>query len=100
MTMSKIIAVLEHCANDSDELFFVDIDKLDVADPEIKQYHDAVVEGCKKRGSKKNSTGGNVAMNYNSSDRKWRAAIVEPPCNVADRSEIWEGTLDEDNDDE
>ena len=87
-----IVVVHEHCVDDEDATFIVDLnalDALDLSDPEVKEYHDAVLAGIKKDCGEKNHTSGGCAFNYNSSE--WKAANVKPPCKVDAISEIWEG---------
>ena len=84
-----IVVVHEHCVDDEDETFIIDTDKLDLSDPEAKQYHDAVLAGIKKDAGNKCFTDKYVAFNYNSDE--WKAARVKPPCKVDAQSEIWEG---------
>lgn len=87
-----IVAVLEHCADDTDAMFVIDTDKLDESDPEQKQYKVAVLASAKSKRGNPADTGENVAFNYRSDE--WKAARVKPPCHLDATAEIWEGMFD------
>lgn len=83
-----IVVVLDHCQDDTDGVFIVNTDKLDLADPEQKQYHDAIFASIKWEAMtveeqdrnhelhKQTSTGTNIAFTYMSDE--WAHARVMP----------------------